>query len=163
LGERLGQLHTGTSRVIDDAQGLTSYHEGMTGEPRSGPSELIVYIDHSDIREGRLEDLKEAVRRLVDLVAAREPRLIAYGFYLDEDAARMTVTAVHPDSASLELHLEVGKEEFSKLRDVITLRQVEVYGPISERARGMLEQKANMLGGSSLTLAEQFAGFARTP
>lgn len=25
----------------------------------------------------------------------------------------MTVTAVHPDSASLELHLEMGREEFT--------------------------------------------------
>ena len=80
----------------------------MTGAPQSGPSELIVYIDHSEIREGQLEGLQAGVRRLVDLIAAREPRLIAYGFHLDEDAARMTVTAVHPDSASLELHLEVG-------------------------------------------------------
>ena len=135
----------------------------MTGAPQSGPSELIVYIDHSEIREGQLEGLQAGVRRLVDLIAAREPRLIAYGFHLDEDAARMTVTAVHPDSASLELHLEVGKEEFRKLGDAITLRQVEVYGPISERAREMLEQKVKMLGGSSLTLSEQFAGFARTP
>jgi hypothetical protein len=75
----------------------------------------------------------------------------------------MTVTAVHPDSGSLELHMEVGREEFRKLGDMITLRRIEVYGSISERAREMLEQKATMLGGSGVTVVERFAGFARTP
>ena len=84
-------------------------------------------------------------------------------FHLDEEAGRMTVTAVHPDSASLELHMEVGREEFRKLGDMITLRRIEVYGSISERAREMLEQKATMLGGSGVTVVERFAGFARTP
>jgi hypothetical protein len=125
--------------------------------------DLVIYIDHSDIHQGRLQELKEGIRRLVDAIDALEPQLIAYGFHLDEEAGRMTVTAVHPDSASLELHLEVGNEEFRKLSDKITLRHMEVYGSISERAREMLEQKATMLGGSGVTVTERFAGFARTP
>ena len=135
----------------------------MTGEAQPRAAELIVYIDQSDIHEGRLEDLQEGIRRLVDVIEALEPRLIAYGFHLDEEAGRMTVTAVHPDSASLELHLEIGNEEFRKLGDLITLTQIQVYGSISERAREMLEQKATMLGGSGVTVTERFAGFARTP
>jgi hypothetical protein len=135
----------------------------MTGEPQPGTAELIVYIDHSDIHEGRLDELKEGIRRLVDVIEVREPRLIAYGFHLDEEAGGMTVTAVHPDSASLELHLEIGKEEFRKLGDMVTLRKIDVYGSISDRAREMLDQKATMLGGSSVTVTERFGGFARTP
>jgi hypothetical protein len=135
----------------------------MTGEPQPGATDLIVYVDHSDIHEGRLEELKEGIRRLVDVVDVREPRLLAYGFHLDEEASRMTVTAVHPDSASLELHMEIGKEEFRKLGDMITLKQIQVYGSISERAREMLEQKATMLGGSGVTVVERFEGFARMP
>lgn len=132
----------------------------MTGNPQSG-STLIVYVDHSDILEGRLGDLKDGIRRVVDVINGREPQLIAYGFHLDEDAGRMAVTAVHPDSASLELHLEIGREEFRSLADMITLRQIEVFGSISERVREMLEQKATMLGGSGVMVIERFAGFAR--
>ena len=73
----------------------------------------------------------------------------------------MTVTAVHPDSASLELHMDVGREEFRKLGEMLTLRQIEVYGAISDQARQMLEQKAQMLGGS-VRVVERFSGFART-
>jgi len=73
----------------------------------------------------------------------------------------MTVTAVHPDSASLELHMKVGREEFRKLGELITLREIEVYGSISDGAREMLEQKVKMLGGR-VTVTERFSGFART-
>jgi hypothetical protein len=139
-----------------------AYCEHMTGGPQRGAAELIVYIDHSDIHEGRLDELKEGIRRLIDVIEVREPRLIEYSFHLDEDAGRMTVTAVHPDSESLELHLEIGKEEFRKLGDMVTLREIAVYGSISDRAREMLEQKAAMLGGSSVTVSERFGGFART-
>ena len=46
-------------------------------------------------------------------------------FHFDEGANRMTVTAVHPDSASLQLHMEVGREEFRKLGRMLTLTAVE--------------------------------------
>lgn len=133
----------------------------MTVQREPAAAELIVYVDHSDILEGRLEDLKEGIRRVVDFIEAREPQLIAYGFHLDEAAGLMTVTAVHPDSASLEVHLEIGREEFRKLGEMIRLRRVEVYGTISDQAREMLEQKVQMLGGK-VTVTERFGGFART-
>ena len=132
----------------------------MTAQREPAAAELVVYIDHSDIHEGRLEDLKQGIRRLVEFIKDCEPRLVAYGFHLDEAAGLMTVTAVHPDSASLELHMEIGREEFRKLGEMITLRQVEVYGTISDRARELLEQKVQMLGGS-VTVTEAFSSFSR--
>ena len=133
----------------------------MAGEPGPLDADVIVYVDHSDIREGRLEELEQGIRRVVGAIEELEPRLIAYGFHLDAASGRMTVTAVHPDSDSLELHLEVGREQFRSLADLITLTGIEVYGSISDRAREMLEQKARMLGGSGVEVHERFAGFAR--
>ncbi len=74
----------------------------MASQRATDASEPIVYIDHSDIREDSIDELKAGVQRLVDFIDAREPQLITYGFYIDEDAAELTVVAVHPDSASLE-------------------------------------------------------------
>jgi hypothetical protein len=132
----------------------------MTGDLQVG-ADLVVYVDHSDIREGCIDELKEGVRRLVDVIEQLEPQLIGYGFQFDEAAGRMSVTAVHPGSASLELHMEVGREEFRKLSGMLTLTGIEVYGSISARARAMLEQKAAMLGGSGVTVRERYAGFVR--
>lgn len=138
-----------------------AYREHMTAESQPG-SDVLIYVDHSAIHEGCVDDLKEGVRRLVDVIEELEPQLIAYGFHFDEVAGEMTVTAVHPDSASLELHLEIGREEFRKLGGMLTLTGIEVYGSISPRARAMLEQKAAMLGGSGVNVQERHAGFVRT-
>lgn len=67
---------------------------------------------------------------------------------------------VYIDSASLELHMEVGREEFRKLGEMLAFRQVEVYGAISDRARAMLEQKVQMLGGAAAVI-DRFQGFTR--
>ena len=52
----------------------------------------------------------------------------------------MAVTAVHPYSAAVELHLEVGREAFRVLGAMIALTGVEVYGSISDRVRALLEE-----------------------
>lgn len=123
-------------------------------------SEPIVYVDHSDIREGAIEELRDGVRGLVEFIDAREPRLIAYGFYIDEDAGKMTVVAVHPDPTSLELHMEIGGDEFRKLGHLIRLTGIECYGRVSERALGQLRQKAAALGDEGTVVSiGRFAGF----
>jgi hypothetical protein len=123
-------------------------------------AEPIVYIDHSDIREGSTEELKAGVQRLVDFIDAREPQLIAYGFYIDEEAAKMTVVAVHPDSASLELHMDIGSAEFRKLAHLLRLTGIECYGRPSKRAVEQLRQKAATLGdGGTVVSIGRFAGF----
>jgi hypothetical protein len=58
------------------------------GEPKS---DVILFVDTSDVREGALEALKPALDRLVDFVEANEPRLIAYNVYVSEDGTRLTV------------------------------------------------------------------------
>lgn len=127
-------------------------------------AEPIVYVDHSRIRPGRLEEVKKAIAELVGFVQDREPRLISYGFYIDEQASAMTVVAVHPDSQSLELHMEIGGPQFRKLAEFIDLRLVEVYGEPSATALSLLRQKADMLGkGGRVVVHELQAGFARFP
>jgi hypothetical protein len=136
----------------------------MASQGTLGASEPIVYVDHSDIKEGSLEELMEGVRELVDFIEEREPQLITYGFYIDEGALSMTVVAVHPDSASLELHLDVGSAEFRKLAHLLTLTAIECYGRPSEKAVEQLELKAAALGnGGTVVSIERFAGFTHLP
>jgi hypothetical protein len=132
----------------------------MTVNGTDGGSGPIVYIDHSQIRRDSVDELKAGIRRLVDFIDAREPQLVTYGFYIDEDAGRMTVVAVHPDSASLEQHLEVGGAEFRKLAHLVTLTSIECYGRPSDRALEQMRQKAAALGGNAVVFVERFAGFS---
>lgn len=127
-------------------------------------SESIVYIDRSEIVEGKLEQLKEGLAKLVDFVDAHEPRLISYGFFINDEATQMTVIAVHPDTASLEFHMEIAGPEFRNLKEFIELRTIEVYGRPSGKALGQLRQKSEMLGkGGSVVVQEPQAGFDRFP
>ena len=124
-------------------------------------SQQIVYIDTSEIREGKLNELKTAMKALASFVEANMPRLISYGFFLDQDQRQMTVVAVHPDSQSLGYHLDTGAAEFRKFADLIDLVRIEVYGSITNVVRQRLEQKARMLGRGTVDLHEFYAGFVR--
>jgi hypothetical protein len=126
-------------------------------------SSPIFYVDRSDVRPGAVADLRLAVSELVDFVESREPQLISYGFYIDEEALTMTVVAIHPDAASLELHLAVGGPEFRKVGQFITLRAIEVFGEPSLAALEQLQQKATMLGDAQVMVRSADAGFARLP
>jgi hypothetical protein len=121
----------------------------------------IVYIDTSAIREGKLEELEIAMRHLAAFVDVNVPQLISYGFFLDENRTHMTVVAVHPDSASLEFHMDVCGAEFRKFADLIDLLMIEVYGAISDDVLEQLHQKARMLGDGAVAVHELSAGFAR--
>ena len=124
-------------------------------------SEPIVYIDSSEIREGKLEELKTAMNGLVEFVEANEPRLIAYNVYFKEDGTRMTVFHVHPDSASLEFHMKVAGPLFPKMAEFIKLLTIDVYGKPSDDLVEQMRQKAQMLGNGTVLVHELHAGFAR--
>ena len=121
----------------------------------------IVYIDTSTIREGKLEELKLAMKGLAAFVEANVPQLLSYAFFLDDVRTQMTVVAVHPDSASLEFHMDLGAAEFRKFASLIDLSSIEVYGRVSEAVLERLHQKARMLGRGTVAVHEFYAGFAR--
>ena len=121
----------------------------------------IVYVDVSEIREGKHEELEAAMNQLARFVEAHMPRVASYGFFVDEAQATMTVVAVHPDSASLEFHLDEGNEEFRKFGDLIDLTRIEVYGNVSDGVRQRLDRKARMLGRGTVTVHHFRAGFVR--
>ena len=124
--------------------------------------EPIVYIDHSDIREGKLEEVKARVDELVEFVDAQEPQLLAYGVFIDEERGGMTVVAIHPDPSSLELHMEIGRPAFRNFIELIDLRAIEVYGRPDHKVLKQIQQKVEMLGGNgSVNVHQQHAGFTR--
>jgi quinol monooxygenase YgiN len=122
----------------------------------------LVYVDHSDIRPGAVDDVRHAVAELVAFVEQREPRLLSYGFHIDPETSTMAVVAVHPDAASLQLHLQIGGPEFRKVGEFIELRLIEVYGGPGPVVRDLLEQKARMLGREArVVVRDRSVGFSR--
>ena len=126
-------------------------------------SGAILYIDRSTITSDAIDELREKTAELVDFVEAREPRLLSYGFVIDADAGEMTVAAVHPDTASLELHLKIGGPQFAAIGRPIRLRSIEVFGEPSRSATEAIFAKARRLGGAEVRIHRLDPGFARPP
>jgi hypothetical protein len=123
--------------------------------------EVIVYVDISEVREGALDELKVGLRKLVDFIEAKEPRLIAYNVYFSADGSRMTVVNVHPDSASLEYHMEVAGPIFRQFVELVRLSSIHIYGEPSEKALKQAHEKARLLGGGAVEADALHAGFTR--
>jgi len=124
-------------------------------------TELLIAVDSSEIREGKLDEVKAGLTELAEFVEANEPELIAYSIYLDEEARRMTVVQIHPSSASMELHLEVAAPIFRKFAGLVDLRRVDFYGTPSEALLERTRQKTELLGNAPVGVNELHAGFAR--
>lgn len=124
-------------------------------------SEPLISIDTSLIRDGRLDELKEAVTELVEFVRSNEPRPIAYEIYFDEARSRMTVVQVHPDSASMEYHMTIAGPAFAGFAELVTLSTLDVYGKPSEELLELLRRKVQMLGDATVIVHDLQAGFAR--
>jgi hypothetical protein len=124
-------------------------------------SQPIFYIDTSSIREGKLGELQAAMKDLAAFVEANIPQLISYGFFLNEARTSMTVVAVHPNSASLEFHMDVGDAEFRRFADLVDLQRIQVYGEVSETVLERLQRKARMLGTGTVVTHDYYAGFTR--
>lgn len=124
-------------------------------------SDAIVYVDTSDVREGALDELKNAIKELVDFVEANEPRIIAYNVYLSDDGTSMTVMHLHPDSASLEYHMEVVGPVLRRFVDLVTLTSIHIYGEPSDKLLKQSHEKVRLLGRGAVVVGALHAGFTR--
>ena len=126
-------------------------------------SEPIILIDTSEIREGKLEDVRAAFEELAAFVEANEPRPISYQVYLTEDATRVTVLQIHPDSDSVEFHMEAAADLFPPFGELLRLTRMEIFGRPSPQLLERLRAKARMLGNAPVDVYDFHAGFARVP
>jgi hypothetical protein len=124
-------------------------------------SDPIVYIDRSQVREGRLEDLKLALGGLIEFIEANEPRLLAYNVYFSDDGTEVNVVHIHPDSDSLDFHMEVAGPLFPRFAGFVNLLAIDVYGYPSEAVVEQLRQKARLLGNGTVRVHGPNAGFSR--
>ena len=123
--------------------------------------EPIIIVDSSDIREGKIDELRTAMSELARFVEANEPQAIAYNVHLNEDETRVTVFQVHPDSGSAEFHMTVAAAAFRQFTELIALSGIDVYGKPSRVLLERLRHKAQMLGSGAVAVHELLAGFTQ--
>jgi hypothetical protein len=98
-------------------------------------SKPLIFVSTWKIREGRLEDYKQFSKELIEHIKAKEPQLIAFNMYFNEDETEMTSIQVHPDAASMDFHLQVlanviGEDMIAWIdrADFLEPKHIEIYG-----------------------------------
>jgi hypothetical protein len=124
-------------------------------------SSSIVYVDRSEIVEGRLDELTARIGELAALVEANEPRLIAYSVYLNTDQTEISVVHIHRDVASMVTHFKVAGPAFRNFVELVRLQSIDIYGDPTDELVELLREKARMLGNATVSIHPYQAGFAR--
>ena len=95
----------------------------------SGP---FIIISNWGVKEGKLEELKRFQRELSKVVEEKEPQLIAFNAFLNEEGTEMTSIQVHPDAASMDFHLKVIQEHLGEAMSAVAEfaepRGMQYYG-----------------------------------
>jgi hypothetical protein len=100
----------------------------------------FLFVSQSKVKEGKLEDFKQALRDMAEFVEANEPRVIAFEAYLNEDETEVTGVQVHPDADSMGYHMQVAFEKIMAFDQLLDTKTVEVYGTPNEAVSGMMKQ-----------------------
>lgn len=125
-------------------------------------AEPLIYVDVSEVREGALADLNEAIAELAEFIEESEPQLLSYSAYFSGDGTQMSVVHVHADAASLDRHLEIAGPHFARFAGLVTLRSIHIYGRPSENALRQLRDKLQLLGSGDVVVYSPHAGFVRS-
>ena len=127
----------------------------------------LIYLSTWKIKEGRLEDYKRFVKQLMELIETKEPQLIAFNVYFNEDETEMTGIQVHPDAASMDFHMQVlakviGEDMVGWIdrADFLEPKHIEIYGSPSAK---LLEADQPLVDAGILRSVKptHFAGFTR--
>ena len=73
----------------------------------------FIFISTFRLRQGELSVFREMCSGLVEMVQSKEPRLIAFNLYANEDGTEVSNVQVHPDADSMLFHLRLLREHIS--------------------------------------------------
>jgi hypothetical protein len=126
-------------------------------------SEPFIFIGTHAIREGKLEDFRKQWLELLEVVEAKEPRLIAFNAYVDEDGTELTVVQVHPDADSMLFHMQVARDHISEAYQSVLekTKRIDVYGKPSDAVLQMISRLAGSEVPRSVK-AHHLGGFTRS-
>ena len=127
--------------------------------------EPFIFIGTHRLKEGKLEAFKSSCSALVEMAEAKEPRLIAFNFYANEEGTEVSVVQVHPDAESMLFHMQVMREHIEgALEDEGELDQtlgIQIFGTPNDAVLGMIEHLSQE--GAPVTLKPHgLAGFTRS-
>lgn len=95
-------------------------------------SEPLIVISTLRVKEGKLEEIRRYYKKVLEIVEHNEPQVIAFHGFLNEEGTEMTSIQVHPDTASMDFHMQVLRdtwdESFSEYGQMLEMISIAYYG-----------------------------------
>jgi hypothetical protein len=125
-------------------------------------SGALVHVFTYSVKPGRLDEARERISELVDFVETNEPRMIGFHCFMDEAGSKLTIIQLHPDSASMEFHLQVNAKHFATAFDYLDSQlSDQYYGAVSDSLMAELS-KWDEPGVDVVRMPVHAGGFTRT-
>ena len=104
----------------------------------------FIFIATNRLKPGKLDDERRRVPGLVDFVQAKEPRLLAFNEYVDDEGSEVAVVQVHADAESMAFHLEAVAERAARAyaETLEATTGIQVFGAPSNPVIEMLRRQA---------------------
>ena len=119
----------------------------------------FIFIATNRLKPGKFDDERRRVPGLVEFVQAKEPRLLAFNEYVDDEGSEVAVVQLHADAESMAFHLEAVAERAARAyaETLEATTGIQVFGtpsnPVVEMSRRQagsgvpLNVKPHHLGG----------------
>src|SRR5688500_14378085 len=96
-------------------------------------SEPLINVIAYTIKPERRDEARQRCGELVGFVETNEPRMIACHTYLDREGSTVSIVQVHPDSASMEFHMQVNAKHFATAFDWLeSSKGQQLFGQVSD-------------------------------
>jgi hypothetical protein len=127
---------------------------------KSAMSEQLLFVGTYAIPEGKLEEFITANQEMTEFARGNEPRLISFTTYVNEAGTEATTIHIHPDSESLEFHLEAARMRIHSGVQLVKTKRVELYGNPSDRLVKQLQSMSEMSGSWPVIVKTPLHGFS---
>jgi hypothetical protein len=136
---------------------------GSADEEDTIMSEPFIFIATHRLKAGKREAYQEHVEDFVRFIDRQEPQLSLFTFFLDEDAEHVSVVQVHPNAASMGLHMQVAREHIGDayteyLDETVS---IQVFGEPTDDVLAVMRHLAG--DGTPVSIHRPIAGFDRLP
>lgn len=124
-------------------------------------SDAIVFISHSRVRDGKVDQLREFMTTGIPLLEAGKPRTLALLPYLSEDETELAIIHVFANADAFDAHLEGVAERAGAADEVIEITRYEIFGRPNPSALGLMRAAAATRGVQLRVDFDYLAGFLR--
>ncbi|MFT5143117.1 MAG: quinol monooxygenase YgiN [Rhodothermales bacterium] len=98
----------------------------------------VFYLVEFTIESGKVNEFRELAKGFIGEVQASEAGTLGYQWYLAEDDSRCLIQETFESSEALLTHLGNVGPKLPALLAIAPLSRLEVFGPVSDDARGAL-------------------------